>query len=196
METVLELEKIESSPLTRKKFRSDEVYKMVEAGILPEESGWELIGGEIIHRMTIGSKHASIVKKLNRIFAGLLDERTIVSILDPIHIDSHNEPEPDVALLKPREDFYAKSHPQPEDVLLLIEVADSSVEFDRETKKSLYAVAGITEFWLVNLKENTVEVFSQPKNGTYRLVQILERGEVLHSSAIESLSLEVGEILG
>jgi Uma2 family endonuclease len=196
METVLELEKIETPAIGRKKFRADEVYKMIEAGILPEESGWEFIDGEILQKMSIGSKHASVVRRLSKLLERRFGEIVLVSGQNPIHIDEYNEPEPDIALLKPREDFYAEDHPQPRDVLLLIEVADSSVEFDRETKKSLYAAAEIGEFWLVNLKENTVEVYTQPKNGGYRLTRILESGEVLQSSAIENLSLEVGEILG
>ena len=197
MQTASDIEKPESTPpITRKKFRADEVYKMTHIGILPEESGWELIDGEIIHRMTVGSRHASIVKRLNRIFTDLRGKAAIISVQDPIHIDEYNEPEPDIALLKPREDFYAENHPQPEDVLLLVEVSDSTVEYDRDHKKNLYAEAGIEEFWLVNLRENTVEVYSQPKNGSYRLTRILEKGEVLQSVAVENLSLAVEEILG
>lgn len=196
MQAILEAEKIESSPITRKKFRAAEVYKMMEIGILPEESGWELIDGEIIHRVTIGSKHASVVRRLSRILERNFGELFQISGQNPIHIDEYNEPEPDIALLKPREDFYAESHPRPEDVLLVIEISASTVEYDREHKKTLYAEAGIGEFWLVNLKDNTVEVYSQPKNGNYRLTRILERGENLQSGAIENLSLDVEEILG
>jgi Uma2 family endonuclease len=196
MQTVAELEKIESPSITRKKFRVDEVYKMVEVGILPEESGWELINGEIIRRMTVGSKHASIVKRLNRIFTKLISVQTIISVQDPIHIDEFNEPEPDIAVLKLRDDFYAQNHPTAGDVLLLIEVSHSTIEFDREIKKSLYAEAGIEEFWLVNLKENIIETYSQPKNGNYRLAQILEPGETIQSKTIENLTLKVEEILG
>ena len=107
-----EVEKIPNPPLMRKKFRTDEVYQMMEIGILPEESGWELIDGEIIHRMTIGSRHAATVKKLNNALSNLLANIAIISVQDPIHIDEHNEPEPDIALLKPREDFYAEKHPR------------------------------------------------------------------------------------
>lgn len=196
MQTILELEKTDTPSIVRKKFCTEETHKMMEVGILPEESGWELIDGEIIHRMTIGSKHAGTVKKLNRILTNLLGEKAIVSIQDPIHVDEYNEPEPDIALLKPREDFYTENYPLPEDVLLLVEVSDSTVEFDREVKKNLYAEAGIAEFWLVNLKENTLEVYSQPKNGTYRLAQILEKGETVKSNTIENLSLDVEQILG
>jgi Uma2 family endonuclease len=98
--------------------------------------------------------------------------------------------------LKRRNDFYAESHPTPQDVLLLIEVSDSTVEYDREIKKMLYAEAGIVEFWLVNLQENTVEIYSQPKNGSYRLARILESDEIIEAVAVEGLKLQTNEILG
>jgi Uma2 family endonuclease len=196
MGTVLELEKGVAPPFTRKKFRAAEVYKMTEMGILPEESGWELIGGEIIHKMSIGSKHASVVRRLGKILERLIGDEIMVSSQNPIHLDEYNEPEPDFALLKARADFYAESHPEPEDVLLLIEVSDSTVDFDREVKRALYAEAGIGEFWLVNLKENTIECHSQPKNKTYRLTQISEKGETVKSVSIENLRLKVEDILG
>ncbi|MGI8469896.1 MAG: Uma2 family endonuclease [Pyrinomonadaceae bacterium] len=196
MQTVIELEKIESSPITRKKFCTDEIRKMMKVGILPEESGWELVDGEIIHRMTIGSKHASVVNRLNQTLVVLLGKSVIVAVQNPVHVDEFNEPEPDIALLKPREDFYAENLPAPEDVLLVIEVSDSTVGFNREIKKTLYAAAEIAEFWLVNLKENTIEIYSQPKNGSYHLARILEKGETLQSAAIENLTLKIEEILG
>jgi Uma2 family endonuclease len=146
--------------------------------------------------MTIGSKHAGTVKRLNKSMSDLLGDTAIVSIQDPIHIDDYNEPEPDVALLKPRQDFYVQSHPMPEDVLLVVEVSDSTVEYDRLIKKAIYAEAGIQEFWLVNFQDNTVECYSQPKNGSYRLAKILERGETIKSNSIENLVLQVDEILG
>ncbi|MGI9034422.1 MAG: Uma2 family endonuclease [Pyrinomonadaceae bacterium] len=195
MQAVEELEKIETTIITRKKFNTDEIRKMMEIGVLPEESGWELIDGEIIHPMTIGSKHAGIVNRLNQLLVILLGKSAVVAIQNPVHIDERNEPEPDIALLKPRDDFYTNSLPLPEDVLLLIEVSDSTVEFDREIKKSLYAKAEIAEFWLINLRENTIETYSQPKNGAYRLAQILEKGEAVKSHSIENLILEIEEIL-
>lgn len=196
MTVIAELETIPNPPLMRKKFRTDEVYQMVEAGILPEESGWELIHGEIIHRMTIGSKHASIVRKLEKYLERNFGDFVMISGQNPIHIDEHNEPEPDIALLKPRDDFYAERHPVPEDVLLVIEVSDSTVDFDREVKKAIYAEAGINEFWLVNLKESTVETFNNPLNGTYYQMRIFGRGEVVQTKNIEGVSLEVSEIFG
>ena len=195
MTTVAEIEKV--SRVVPKRFRVEDFRRMTEAGILPEESGWEIIDGYLIDKMSIGSKHASTVKKLNRKLTKLFDENeAVASVQDPIHIDDFNEPEPDIALLKPREDFYEESHPIAQDVLLLIEVSDSTVEYDREVKKVLYAEAGIEEFWLVNLKENTIECYSSPKNGTYRLARILEKGEMVESKTVENLRLLVEEILG
>lgn len=196
MTTVVELEKIDAPVLMRKKFCTKDIYKMMEVGILPEESGWELLDGEIIHRMSIGSRHASVVRKLEKYFERNFGDSMIISGQNPIHIDEYNEPEPDIALLSPRNDFYAKSHPIPQDVLLLIEVSDSTVKYDREIKKALYAEAEIVEFWLVNLIENTIECYSSPKNGNYRLVKIVGTDEVAESVSVENLSLQVDEILG
>ena len=179
-----------------KRFSVEEFHKMTEAGILPEESGWEIIDGYIVNKMSIGSKHAGTVKRLGEMLRDLTRQQAIVSVQDPIDIDKYNEPEPDVALLKRRSDFYTESHPTPADVLLLIEVSDSTVETDREIKRTLYAEAGIEEFWLVNLKENTIECYSSPKNGSYRLAQIFETGETVVSKKIENLVLQVEEILG
>lgn len=191
---LVEVEKI--SKVIPKRFRVEVFHKMTQAGILPEESGWEVIDGYLVDKMSIGSRHSGTVKRLNEILKNILGKAFIISIQDPIHIDEYNEPEPYIALLKRREDFYSESHPTPQDVCLLVEVADSSVEYDREVKKDLYAEAGIREFWLVNLQEETVEVYSQPKNGNYRLVRILEAGETIESNSVENLRLSVDEILG
>ncbi len=160
MTSVAEIEKF--SRVTPKRFRVEDFRKMTEVGILPEESGWEIIDGYLIDKMSIGSKHASVVRRLSKYLERKFGDIAQISGQNPVHIDEYNEPEPDIALLKPREDFYAESHPTPADVLLLIEVSDSTVEYDRETKKTLYAEAGIAEFWLINLKNKTIEVYTQP----------------------------------
>ncbi|CAN5809366.1 Uma2 family endonuclease [soil metagenome] len=196
MEIIFEMEKTIAPSIVRKKFRSDEIHKMIKVGILPEESGWELIRGEIVRRMSIGSKHVGTVIKIGKLFERKIGEDVLVSTQNPVHLDEYNEPEPDVALLKPREDFYTESLPVPTDVLLLVEVSDSTVEYDREFKKILYAEAEIAEFWLVNLKNNTIECYTSPKNGNYRLAKFLARGETIDSETIEKLSLRVEEILG
>ena len=196
MTLTLELEKITRLPVMRKRFRVDEFRKMVEAGILPEEHGWEVIDGFLMDKMSIGDKHASTVKRLNRIFNQRFNEGLLVSVQDPIQLDDYNAPEPDIALLRFREDFYLGQTPMPTDILLLIEVSDSTIEYDREIKKKLYAEAEIVEFWIVNLQENILETFSQPKNGSYRSARILEAGEVIKSNTVNDLELTVNEILG
>jgi len=194
MTTVVELEK--TSSVSPKRFRVEDFRKMMEVGILPEESGWEIIDGYLIDKMSIGSKRAGTVNRLNQTLVFLLGGKAVVAVQNPIHIDDYNEPEPDIAMLKPREDFYTESLPAPQDVLLLIEVSDSTLEYDRDIKRTLYAEAGIAEFWLVNLKENTVERYSSPKNGNYRLAEILEVGETIKAGTIENLELKIEEVLG
>lgn len=196
METVLDIEKEFAPAVVRKKFRSEEIYKMIKIGILPEESGWELIRGEIVRRMSIGSRHVGTVIKLSKIFERMVGDEVFVSAQNPVHLDEYNEPEPDIALLKPREDFYTERLPTPADVLLLVEVSDSTVEYDRETKKILYAEAEIEEFWLINLRNNTVEFYTSPRNGNYRLAKVLEKNEIISSLTIKKLSLRVEEITG
>lgn len=194
MTTVTELERV--SRVVPKRFCVEDFRRMTEAGILPEDNSWEIIDGYLIDKMSTGSKHASTVKRLNKKLTILFNDEFVVSVQDPIHLDDFNEPLPDIAVLKARDDFYAESHPSPQDVLLLIKVSDSTVEYDRKYKKTLYAEAGIIEFWIVNLPDETVECFSQLKNGNYRLARILEKGETVESSAVENLKMSVEEILG
>lgn len=194
MTTIAEVEKI--SKVTPKRFRVEDFRKMTEVGILPEESGWEIIDGFLIDKMPIGSRHAGTVNRLNQTLIVLLERNALAAVQNPIYIDEYNAPEPDIALLKARDDFYTSNLPMPQDVLLLIEVSDSTLEYDRGIKKTLYAEAGILEYWLVNLKENTVEVYTQPKNGSYRLSRILESGETIESTTVENLKLQIDEILG
>jgi len=191
------VEQIVSSTTVRpKRFRVDEFRKMTEAGILPEESGWEIIDGFLIDKMTIGSKHLSIVNRLTRILVKLLGERAIVSVQNPVHIDDYNEPEPDIAILKSRSDDYAGRLPAASDVLTLIEVSDSTISYDRGVKLKLYAEAEIVEVWLVNLLEETIERYSLPVNGRFGSVETLKKGESIRSISLENLSLDVDEILG
>jgi Uma2 family endonuclease len=122
-------------------------------------------------------------------------EEVIVRVQNPIRLDDFSEPQPDITLLRMRDDFYAQGHPTPSDVLLVVEVADSSTEFDRVVKLPLYAEAMIPEFWLVNLPDEKIEVFSHPSNGAYQKSHELKRGENLTSITMPSLSLSVDAIL-
>jgi Uma2 family endonuclease len=117
-------------------------------------------------------------------------------VQNPVRLSDFSEPEPDVALLKPRKDFYAEAHPGPSEVFLIIEVSDTSIEYDRNVKRRLYARAGIGEFWLIDLSAETVEIYNRPENGEYQQKIIKKRGESFQSSTISDLALEVDQILG
>ena len=169
---------------------------MAEVGLLSEDSRVELIEGEIVEMSPIGSMHAGTVKRSSALLNRKLADIAIVSVQNPIRINDFSEPQPDIALLKPRKDFYSKSHPTPEDVLVVIEVADTSVHYDRNVKLPLYARAGIPEAWLMLLARAVIEIHSQPKNGKYQKVQRLKRGKTVISPTIPKFSCRVEDLLG
>ena len=150
----------------------DAYYKMAEAGILTRAHRVELIDGEIIDMNAIGSPHAAITNRLNRLVArAAADGIILVSVQSPLRLDSYNEPEPDLMLLRPRADDYRANHPGAADVLLLVEVSDSSLAYDRGRKLALYAQFGVAEVWIVDLAGSAVEIYRQPKEGAYSLTE-------------------------
>ena len=152
---------------------------MAEVGLLSEDSRVELIEGEIVQMSPIGSTHAGTVRRSAAFLNRLLGESVIVSVQDPVRLSDFSEPQPDISLLKPRKDFYSASHPTAEDVLVVIEVADTSFNYDRNVKLPLFARSRIREAWLIVLPKNVIEVHSQPRNGKYQKVQRLKRGKSL-----------------
>ena len=171
-------------------------HQMSEAGILSENDKVELINGEIIEMSPIGRRHAACVDRINRLFSNILGIKVIVRVQNPIILNNLSEPEPDIALLKPRADFYESGHPQPQDIFLLIEVADSSLEYDRDVKIPLYATSGISEVWLVDIYEQVIIVYRYPSENGYSDIQTLSRGEKLSIQTFPELNLVVNDILG
>jgi len=169
---------------------------MGKAGVFSEDDRVELIEGEILKMSPIGSRHAASVKRLNRQLNRLLGDRAIVSIQDPILVNDFSEPEPDVAILRRRDDFYAQSHPSATDALLIIEIADTSVEFDHDIKLPAYARSAVPEVWIVNLPAETVAVHVDLANGVYRSVSTYRRGDSITPLHFPDLSIEVVSILG
>jgi len=178
----------------RYRFTVDEYHRMAEAGVLHEDHRVELLDGEVVVMSPIGDPHAACVKRLNRLLGAHVGARAIVSVQDPIRLDSHSEPQPDVALLRPRDDFYASAMARPEDTLLVIEVGDSSARFDREVKAPLYARAGIPELWLVDLTAGEVSVCRQPAATGYREVSVKRRGD-LSPEALPDLVVRIDDVL-
>lgn len=167
---------------------------MAQAGILHEDDRVELIDGEIVEMSPIGSRHAANVNLLNTLFPQQVGATAIVSIQNPIRLGENCEPQPDLTLLRPRTDFYAAAHPGPEDILLAVEVADSSLDYDRGVKVPLYARFGIAETWLVDLTTETVEVYRQPSQEGYRQPSSLGRGDRISPAALPDLELEVAQL--
>jgi len=153
--------------LARRLFTVEEYHRMAEAGIFHPDERVELIEGEIVQMSPIGPRHAGCVINANRLLMMRLGDRAIVSPQNPMVIRPRSEPQPDLLLLRPRAVSYSREHPTPEDVLLAVEVADTTVRFDRLVKARLYARAGIAEFWLMLAMDGVVEVYRGPSADGY-----------------------------
>ncbi|MCG6942455.1 MAG: Uma2 family endonuclease [Thiohalocapsa sp.] len=154
----------------RYRFSVEEYLRMGEAGILTEDDRVELIDGEIIDMPPIGIPHSGAVNRVANLFSRLLGDQVILSVQNPIRIGDFSLPQPDIALLRPRDDFYASAYPVPNDILLLVEVAESSVRYDREKKLPLYAAAGVQESWLVDIPAGKLSMYREPSAEGYQTV--------------------------
>jgi Uma2 family endonuclease len=169
-------------------------YRMAEAGIFSPEARVELIEGEIIDMSPIGIDHAYAVTKLSTLLTRAISENAIVSAQNPITLNRRSEPQPDIVLLRYREDFYRHSRPTAHDVLLLIEVADSSLRYDREVKLPLYARHGIPEVWIVDLQRQRLEIYRRPEADGYLEKHCPTQGESISPLKLASCVLELGNL--
>jgi len=179
---------------TQHRFSVEEYHRMAETGILRPDARVELLDGKIVDMSPTGSLHGGITKRLLRILAGLAKGRWIVSAQDPLRLDDHSEPEPDLMLLKPAADDYTSRHPRPEDVFLLIEVADTTLDYDRGEKLPAYGRAGIREVWLVNLPDKTLEIHREPHFAGYGSTRTLRAGERVSPLAFPDVFVELDEL--
>ena len=152
---------------------SADYYQMMESGIIREGEKVELILGQIFTMAAKGTRHTLSTRKLFKQLLALIGDRADVQSQDPITLPNNSEPEPDIVIARLRSDDYVNSHPSPADIILVIEVADSSIKFDRETKAPLYAAAGISEYWIVNLIDNRLEIYRKPEGSIYASIQIV-----------------------
>ncbi|MDA0264147.1 MAG: Uma2 family endonuclease [Chloroflexi bacterium] len=185
-----------AAQLLRRRFTVDEYYRMAQAGILGEDDRLELLEGEIVEMAPIGSRHQSVVDRLTRLFFNRVGDAAVVRVQGPVRLSDESEPQPDLMLLRRRDDFYASAHPGPDDVILLVEVSDTSTEYDREVKLPMYARRGIAEVWLVGLETGMVEVFRGPTANGYQEASQAGRGQSLTCAAFPQLALAVDDILG
>jgi Uma2 family endonuclease len=182
--------------LKRYRFSRDDYHRMAQTGILPENARVDLIDGEIIEMNPIGGPHMAAIDRLTRIFVRGVGDDTIARIQGSIALGHNGEPEPDLVLLRFREDFYANSPATEEAVLLIVEVADSSEWYDRQTKAPLYARFGIPEYWIVDLNRDRIACYLDPTPTGYHHTRVYRRGESLSPLAFPDLTIGVDEVIG
>ncbi len=177
-------------------FDVETYHRLGEADIFHPDTRTELIEGEIIIMSPIGKRHAAKINRIVRLFTARLKNTAIVSVQNPMALPgSKSEFVPDVVLLEPREDFYEDELPNPENVLLLIEVCDTTLNYDRKKKLPLYARYGVRETWLVNLVDGVIEIYTEPKNAKYSICRIAQSGEKISPLAFPKLKIKVDDIL-
>lgn len=178
--------------LTRRRFTVAEYYRLAEVGVLHEDDRIELIDGELIEMAAIGLAHAQAIVTLDELANSMVVKSARVSVQNPIHLGPRTEPQPDLALIRRR--LYTVTHPTPADIFLVIEVADSSLSYDRDVKLPLYAEAGIAEVWIVNLNGRTIERYSSLRDGRYTQITIAVPGDTLASLSLPALIVPVAQV--
>ena len=178
----------------RRKLSADKFERMGQTGILGPEPRVELIEGEMIEMAPIGSRHAAAVNLLAAHFFRAVGNAALVWTQSPLRLSDDSEPQPDLMLLRPNADHYRSAHPRPEDVLLLIEVADTSLAFDRDTKLPLYARHGVPEVWILDLDAKRLDVYREPRAGTYHRKLERREGESIAPVRLPIATLQVGAV--
>ena len=177
-------------------FTLEEWHQMGTLDAFGEDARVELLDGEVFDMIPIGPRHAACLNRFNRILVRTLREDGLVSPGNPVELDDRSEPQPDLAVLAFRTDGYEVSHPTPDDVLLLIEISDSSLPFDRGRKAAAYARTGIREYWIVDLKSEEILVLRRPSPDGYRETEHYRRGDVVTMAALPHIGVAAADVLG
>lgn len=185
---------LEAHGIRTHKLTVEAYHRMGAAGVFAPAARVELIQGEVVDMAPIGSKHASVVRRLNQRLGMAAGPRAVVAVQDPIQLDTSTEPQPDLALLRPRADFYSERHPLPAEVLLIIEVADTTLRYDRDVKVPLYAQAEIPEVWLVDVDARSVTIHRDPANGVYRSTREASAGESIALATEPTILITLAEL--
>jgi len=184
-----------ATQLQRRAINVDEYHRMAEAGIFGPDERVELLRGDIVRMAPIGDQHRGSVNRLTRILSATFADRVCVQIQNPVVVSDHSEPEPDVALLKMNEAAWGERHVYPADIIALIEVADTSRAANLRVKLSLYAEAGIAEFWVVDLVDRVIRIHRTPTPHGYRTTLLARSGERVELAAFPGESLAVDDVL-
>ncbi len=196
MDIVAQIAPAQQSQIARRAFSVADYHRMGEAGILGEDDRVELIDGEVRQMSPIGIPHAAIVKRYTALLSPQVGKTAIVSVQNPIQLNYTSEPQPDLALLRYRDDFYAKTAPKAADVLLIIEVSDSTLIYDRLEKLPRYTLAGVPEVWLTDVTDEAVECYTEPQGDQYATKQTFKRGQRISVQALPIISLSLDNIFG
>lgn len=182
--------------IQRRRFTTDEFHKMGEAGIFHEEDRLELIDGEIVMMTPIGPRHAYYVNRLNKVLVQAVGELAVVSPQNPVQVERRSEPQPDLVVLRPRGREYLAATPGKEDALLIVEVSDSSLAYDRDVKVPLYAAAGVPESWILDVEAQEIERHTMPAPGGYRRIERLSAGDRVTLVALPMVTIDLAQMLG
>jgi len=184
-----------ATEIAKRLFTVHDYHRMVDAGILREGERVELIRGEVMRMSPINPPHNGTIHRANQALGRIVGDRAIVGVQGSIRLDEYDEPQPDLYLLRPKNDFYTSRHAGPADILLIIEVADSSIEYDRTIKMRLYAETGVPEYWISDLQNDCVVSYSDADGATYRTVRQFRRGEKLTPVLLPDCSIPVDALL-
>lgn len=178
----------------RHRISVEDYHRMAAIGILKKDSRVELIDGEIIDMPPIGTSHAGMVNRLTHLLVHALAGKAVIAVQNPVQLDGFSEPQPDIAILQPRLDFYSGAHPKPPDIIALVEVADASQRYDRDIKVPLYARHGVPEVWLVDIEMWRLEIFQRPGPDGYTEVRSFAQPGCLSLAALPEIRLDLSTI--
>jgi Uma2 family endonuclease len=181
--------------IAKRLFTVHDYQKMLDAGILHEDDRVELIRGEVIQMSPINPLHNGTIHRANWFLSRIIGDRAIIGVQGSIRLNEYDEPQPDLYLLRPKEDFYTSRHAGPAEILLIIEVADTSLDYDCTTKMRLYAETGVPEYWISDLQHDCIIAYSDAEGATYRTVRKVERGEKLSPQLLPDCSIPVDALL-
>lgn len=179
----------------KRRFSVEEYHRLARSGILKEEDKVELVQGEIVEMSPIGPKDASTVTRMVRLLTEIFKDQYLISPQNPIQLGLDSEPEPDIVILKEKADFYATCHPKAEEVIFIIEVADSTLQYDKEVKLALYAQSGIAEYWIVDLQAHQLMIHSFPDGNTYQQLECFQSGEDVFSTLLPN-TIALVDVMG
>lgn len=185
-----------TTDIVRRRFTADEYQRLGKIGMIHEDERVELLDGEIVQMAAVGSKHFACVNRLTDTLVPLAQGRFTVSVQNPIRLSPRSEPEPDIVLIRFRADYYRDALPGPADILLVIEVADSSLKYDRDVKLRFYAEAGVAEVVIVGLEKSVLTSYRKPIGRSYTQVMSYGRGESFTPELLPGVTISVDSVLG